>query len=728
MKKTVYAVMAAALALQISCKEGADVYKDASAPVEKRVESLLSQMTLREKVMQLQQYNVSYNDNPNNIGDQAAAFDPMVGSMIYVSDNALLRNELQRRAMEESRLGIPILFGYDVIHGFRTIFPIPLAQSCSFNPELTRQGAVVAAAEAYSSGVDWTFSPMVDIARDARWGRIMETFGEDPYTSGQFAAAAVKGYQGDDLSLPGTIAACLKHYVGYGASEAGRDYVPTEISRQTLWDTYLPSFEAGVKAGAATLMSSFNNISGTPASANHYTLTHVVKEMWDHQGFIVADWAAVEQLMNQGMAKDGVEAVELAMNAGLDMDMCDGLYDKNLEQLVNDGKVSMERVDDAVRRVLRVKFQLGLFDKPYTDILDDSERILKPESKKLAEQAASESMVLLENNGVLPLKADAKIALIGPMVNSDIDMLGAWSGRGKAADVVNIEEGMRAEFGNIVAVARGCNFDGEDRSGFDAALAAARRADVVVLCLGERRSWVGENASRSTIALPEIQEELLEYILKAGKPVVTVLTNGRSLDLTRISPRSSAVLEAWEGGIMAGPAIAGLLSGKYNPSGKLTVTFPYTTGQIPIYYNRRSSARTGTQGLYQNITSNPMYEFGYGLSYSDFEYSPVTLSAGTVGHAGTVTAQVTVTNKSKVDGMETVIWYIRDPYCTITRPMKEVRHFEKKMVKAGESVTYTFEICPDRDLCYVNEEGEKVLEPGEFYIMAGGSRETLTVE
>ena len=703
-------------------------YKDATLPVETRVEDLLSRMTLYEKIAQLNQYTLGNNDNVNNIDEVVDKIPSETGSLIYFGDNASLRNAMQKKAVEETRLGIPILFGFDVIHGFRTVYPIPLAIGASWNPGLAGEACRVAAMEAWHAGIDWTFSPMVDIARDARWGRIAEGYGEDPYLTSVFGAASVKAYQGDDLSEPGNIAACLKHYVGYGASEAGRDYVPTEISRQTLWDTYLPPFEAGIKAGAATVMSSFNNISGIPGSANHYTMTEVLKEKWNHDGFVVADWNAVVQLISQGMAKDGKEAAMYAINAGLDMDMVDNLYMQHLEALLNEGKVSMERVDDAVRRILKLKFELGLFENPYTEEKPESEWVLLPESLETARNLAEESRVLLKNDGdVLPLEKDCKVALIGPMARNQKDLLGSWFGRGRAEDVTSIFDGLNEVMETSVAYAPGCDFDGSDTSGFAEAVRVASESDVVVLCLGEKRNWSGENASRSTIALPGIQEDLLMTLKETGKPIVVVLSNGRSLDLTRISPAADAVLETWQPGVMGGPAVASVLTGGTNPSGRLTVTFPYTTGQIPVYYNHRESGRRGSQGLYQDIPSTPMYEFGYGLSYTDYEYGQVTVSADSFTVNDRVTASVTVRNAGEMDGKETVQWYICDPYSSLTRPVKELKHFEKRLLKAGEEYTFTFEIDPMRDLSFVNGEGERFIEPGDFYIIVKDQKVRITL-
>lgn len=718
------------LALTACTSEDRLVYKDASAPVESRIEDLLERMTLEEKLLQLNQYTLGRNTVENNLGEAVREIPAGIGSLIYFGDDAGLRNAMQRKAVEESRLGIPVLFGHDVIHGYRTIFPIPLAQACSWNPELVREACAISAQEASSSGVDWTFSPMVDVSRDPRWGRVMEGYGEDVYANSVFCAAAVQGYQGDDLSDEGSIAACLKHYVGYGASEAGRDYVPAEISDQTLWDTYLPPFEAGVKAGAATLMSAFHNISGTPASADHYILTEVLKERWGHDGFVVSDWDAVRQLINQGMARDGKEAAMLAFNAGIEMDMVDDLYRKYIPELIEEGKVDMEQVDEAVRRVLRVKFRLGLFERPYVEERPEEERYLLPHSLEVAEQLAAESMVLMKNeDALLPLENVRRIAVIGPMSSSRFNHLGNWIARGRGEDVTSIAAGLEQEYAGRAEVvcAAGCDFDGNDRSGFAEAVRVASSADVAVLCLGLKGNWSGENCSRSTIEIPEIQEELLAAVRKTGKPVVVLMSGGRPLDLHRIEPLSDAIMFIWHPGVRAGNAVAGLLSGRYNPSGRLAMTFPYSTGQIPIYYNRRNSGRRGSQGIYKDIRSTPLYEFGHGLSYSSFEYGPLTLSGENVGRKGTITAAVSVTNTSTRDGYETMHWYICDPYSHITRPVKELKHFEKKLVRAGETVTFSFEMEPMRDLGFVDRTGKRFLDAGEYHVMAAGQQAVFNV-
>lgn len=709
-------------------KKSIPLYKDAKAPIEKRIDDLISRMTLEEKVLQLNQYTLGRNNNVNNVGEEVKKVPSEIGSLIYFDINPELRNSMQKKAMEESRLGIPIIFGYDAIHGFRTIYPISLGQACSWNPGLVEQACAVSAQEARMSGVDWTFSPMIDVARDPRWGRVAEGYGEDPYTNGVFAAASVRGYQGDDMSAENRMAACLKHYVGYGASEAGRDYVYTEISAQTLWDTYLLPYEMGVKAGAATLMSSFNDISGVPGSANPYIMTEILKKRWKHDGFIVSDWGAVEQLKNQGLAATKKDAARYAFNAGLEMDMMSHAYDRHLKELVEEGKVTMAQVDESVRRVLRVKFRLGLFERPYTPVTNEKDRFFRPQSMAVAAQLAAESMVLLKNdNQILPLTNKKKIAVVGPMAKNGWDLLGSWCGHGKDTDVEMLYDGLTTEFGGDAELryAMGCKPQGNDRSGFAGALDVARWSDVVIVCLGEMLTWSGENASRSTIALPQIQEELVKELKEAGKPVILVLSNGRPLELNRMEPLCDAILEIWQLGINGARSMAGILSGRINPSGKLAMTFPYSTGQIPIYYNRRKSGR-GHQGFYKDITSDPLYPFGHGLSYTEFKYGTVTPSATKVKRGDKLSAEVTVTNTGSRDGAETVHWFISDPYCSITRPVKELKHFEKQLIKAGETKTFRFDIDLERDFGFVNEDGKRFLEAGEYHILVQG--QTVKIE
>lgn len=695
------------------------LYKQPSVSIDKRVEDLLSRMTLDEKVLQLSQYIVGLNTNENNTGEVITELPDGVGSYIYFSEDAGLRNKLQRKAVENTRLGIPILFGFDVIHGFRTIYPIPLAQGCAWNPELVKELSAIAARESRMSGTDWTFSPMIDVARDGRWGRVAEGYGEDPYTNAVMGVAAVEGYQGDTLSSTVNVAACLKHYVGYGRSEGGRDYTATDISRQSLWETYLPPYEAGIKAGAATVMSSFNDINGIPATANRYLLTEVLKKRWNHKGFVVSDWNAVQQLIQQGVAANRKEAAYKAFSAGLDMDMKDDCYREHLAALVAEGKIDEKNIDESVARILRLKFQLGLFEHPYTPVYEDSERILRAEYKDAAARMAQESMVLLKNeNSLLPLKKGMTMAVIGPMAKDKENLLGSWKAHGRVDDVESIYEGLEKEFGSNTRLlyAAGCDFDGDDTSLFAEATSVASQADVVILCLGEKSAWSGENASRSNIALPRIQERLAAELYKAGPPVVILLSNGRPLELARLAQQCDAMLEIWQPGVAGGTPLAQILSGGVNPSGKLCITFPFDSGQIPIYYNERQSSRPD-QGQYQDIPTTPMYDFGYGLSYTTFSYGTMRASSGSIQKNSKLRVEVPVTNTGNMDGYETVHWFISDPYCSISRPIKELKHFEKRFLKKGETAIFSFEIDPQRDFSYIDESGNRFLEEGDYYVL-----------
>lgn len=522
----------------------------------------------------------------------------------------------------------------------------------------------------------------------------------------------MKGYQGNNLADGEHIAACLKHYIGYGASEAGRDYVYTEISPQTLWDTYMLPYEMGVKAGAVTLMSGFHDISGVPASANHYTMREVLKGRWSHDGFVVSDWGSIVQLISQGAAEDLKEASEKAIMAGVDMDMMSRGYDKYLKELVGEGKVPVEIVDDAVRRILRLKFRLGLFENPYIRETTEKERFLQPEDIKIAEKLAEESFVLLKNKEKrLPLAADTKVAVIGPLGKNRWNLLGSWTAHGKDGDVVGIYDGLKLELKDLsqLLYAKGCDFDGKDESGFAEAVATAGKADVILLCLGEKRNWSGENASRASIALPKIQEKLAMELKKTGKPIVLILSNGRPLELCRLEPVCDAIVEIWQPGIAGGKPLAGILTGRINPSGKLPITFPYATGQIPIYYNRRQSARPH-QGKYQDLTIEPLYEFGHGLSYTTFEYGDLKASATQLKRGDKLSVEVAVTNTGDRDGAETVYWFITDPYSTITRPVKELKYFEKQTIRAGETRTFRFEVDLLRDLGFIDGDGKRFLE------------------
>lgn len=724
MKKAIAVSLLVGSACLCSCADQ-PVYRDPEAPVERRVEDLLARMTLEEKVMQVTQWTYGKNMNVNNVEQEMKAVSPMIGSLLYRSTSAAFYNQVQRKAIEESRLGIPILCGFDVIHGYRTIFPIPLGQACAWDVEKTGESCRIAARESRLSGVHWTFSPMVDVARDARWGRVSEGYGEDPYLNGVMGVAAVRGYQGDDLSKSDAMAACLKHFVGYAYSEGGRDYHYTEISPQSLWETALPPFEMGVKAGAATVMSAFNDISGIPASANRYTMTEILRDRWGFDGFVVSDWNAVEQLKAQGVAADDAEACLKALTAGLDMDMVDDVYRRSLPGLIANGTLPEEVLDEAVRRILRLKFRMGLFEHPYVEELPDSVRYLRPEARAVARELAAESMVLLKNKeAVLPVRGEVKrIALLGPMADNRVDLMGSWWGQGVADDVVTILEGLRAEFAGkaeIVSCA-GCGFDGDDRSQFARARALARQSDLVVLCMGEKRNWSGENASRASLALPAIQEEFIREMARTGRPTVVLLSSGRPVDVRGFESEVDALMAIWQPGTEGGNAVAQLLSGKVNPSGRLAITFPLCAEQQPVYYNRRQAARPRS-GRYQNLPHDPMYPFGYGLSYTTFSYGTLRLERTTLHRGERLVAEIEVTNDGTCDGKETVLWYVSDPVASISRPMRELRHFEKQSIPAGESRVFRFEIDPERDLSFPDATGERHLENGTFVLEVNGRR------
>ncbi len=691
-------------------------YKNAALPLEERLTDLMSRMTIEEKTEQLLQVRVGKDINPNNIGE--GAFRPTLGSLLGGRHGPVVHNQLQKMAVEDTRLGIPILFGMDVIHGCVTIYPHSLAQACSFRPELVQACARYSARETRAMGYHWTFSPMMDVCRDPRWGRMVEGYGEDPYVNGCFGVAAVKGYQGDDLRAPDAIAACLKHYAGYGWGEGGRDYVYADISMRTLWESILPPFRAGVDAGVATVMSAFHDVTGTPAVANRYLLTEVLRDQWGFDGFVVSDWNAVSQLAEQGMTADPAEQTRYCLEAGNEMNMADQVY-KNIPVLVETGRLDESVVDEAVRRVLRVKFRLGLFENPYFDEAGFGDAFLRPDAKEAAERLAAETLVLLKNEkGHLPLRA-ARIALVGPTADDAACLLGSWECCGRLEDTHTIRAGLAARFDGDVRYARGCDFDGDDASGFAEAVAAAETSDAVVLCLGEPGGWTGENQSRNTIELPSVQQQLLDGIKATGKPVVLVLVHGRPLGLHTVEPKVESILGAWQPGTMGGYAVADVLLGTVNPSGRLAVTFPRTTGHIPTYYAMHPYARSGAnQGRFRNIETEAVFAFGHGLSYSTFAYGPVALTASHLTENETLTAAVAVTNSSDRAGAETVFWYLRDPQARITQPIRRLLHFEKVDLAPGQTTKVSLSIEPKVHLTYPDHQGRPVLEAGRFILEA----------
>ena len=684
-----------------------DVYEDPAQPVQKRVADLLKRMTLAEKIGQLQQLDRNTN-SAADFSDQlrSGAAGSFLGGSELIETPAQ-RNGLQHIAVEQSRLGIPLIFGHDSIHGFRTTFPIPLAQACAWEPELFERTEAISARETAAVGIDWTFAPMVDLARDPRWGRIAEGFGEDPWLGALYAAACVHGFQGTNVAAPDRVVACLKHYVGYGAAEGGRDYNTTEISEYTLRNFYLPQFKAGVDAGAWTLMSAFNCLSGMPASANRHTLTEILRDEWKFRGFVISDWDSVNELIPQGVAADGAEAARLALTAGVDMEMVSSNYHNTLAELMKQGKVPESVVDEAVRRILTVKFAKGLFEKPFVDESLYLTAFLKPDALALAREAAAKSCVLLKNeNGALPISHQAKtIALIGPLAEETGDLLGCWAGPGRWQDVVSLAAGLRAKLaaGSELKVVRGCEITGTAKitkrldgtsvaeaaaaggEDFAEAVSAAKAADVVILALGEPAGWTGENSSRSDLGLPGRQMELFDAVVATGKPVIVVLINGRPLAVPRVQEKAAAILEAWDPGVQGGNGVADVLFGDVDPAGRLTTTFPRSVGQVPIHYNHFNTGRPAL-GKYEDGPSTPLYPFGFGLAYTTFEYGKVELSAPVMKPGGMLIAKVNLKNTGSRAGTEVVQLYLRDVAASAgPRPVRELKGFQKVLLQPGES-------------------------------------------
>lgn len=696
-----------------------------------RVDSVLKLMTLDEKIGQLNQLSFGIGWGPtikSNVPEEYKELirQGKIGSFLNAL-GAEFTYDLQKVAVTETRLKIPLLFGYDVIHGFRTTFPVPLGEAATWQPELIEKSAHYQALEASSAGVHWTFSPMVDIARDPRWGRIMEGSGEDPYLGSLMAAARVRGYQGN-LSEHNIIA-CAKHYAGYGGAEGGRDYNTVDFSERTFRDVYLPPFKAAVDAGVYTLMAAFNEIGGVPSSGSKYLLTDILRNEWQFKGFVVSDWNSIGELINHGFAVDLKHAGEIALNAGLDMDMESRSYITHLKELVNEGKVSEATIDESVRRILRVKFILGLFDDPfkYCSKERESKFILSKEVKDAALEVAKRSFVLLKNeNNILPLKKDyKKIAVIGPLANSTDHPTGGWEAMGDSSDVVSILEGLKNYPGikTQILYSEGCKINDLSTAGFNDAVETASKSDLVILCLGEGKDMSGEACSRSTLDLPGVQEELAKAIYKTGKPIIVVLMNGRPLSINWFNENVPAILETWFPGITAGDAIAQVLFGDYNPSGKLPVTFPRTVGQIPIYYNHKNTGRPGDlvnhyTSKYLDLPLTPLYPFGYGLSYTTFEYDDLELSKERMSMNDSIIVSVKVKNTGNYDGEEVVQLYVQDLVGSVTRPVKELKGFKKISLKKGEVKTVKFMI-HEKDLRFTTADMTYKSEPGFFKVFAG---------
>ena len=708
-----------------------------SKNIDQKVEALLRQMTLEEKIGQLNQYtgdNAATGPITINPNKQAEIKQGLIGSMLNILGTKYTR-QYQELAMQ-SRLKIPLLFGQDVIHGYKTTFPIPLAEAASWDLEAMELTARIAATEAAAAGIHWTFAPMVDISRDPRWGRVMEGAGEDTYLGSKIAYARVKGFQGN-LGDVTSVMACVKHFAAYGAAVGGRDYNSVDMSNRMLWETYLPPFKAALDAGAATFMNSFNDLNGIPATGNAYLQRDILKEKWNFKGFVVSDWGSIGEMVNHGYAKDNKEAALAAITAGSDMDMESNAYRYHLAQLVKEKKVPMALIDDAVKRILRKKFELGLFDDPFKFNNEEREQkaLNNPEHRKVARAMAAKSIVLLKNEkGILPLSKSTKtIAFIGPLVKEYKQNMGFWSVELPELDytkeIVSQWDGLqnKVEKNTQLLYAKGCDIEGDNTEGFAEAIAVANQADVVILSIGERRDQSGEAKSRSNLRLPGVQEELVKAIQATGKPVVVLINAGRPLIFNWTADQVPAILYTWWLGSEAGNAIADVLFGDYNPSGKLPISFPREEGQIPIYYNHFNTGRpapnetaTNYVSAYIDLKNSPKFPFGYGLSYTTFNYSDLQLSKKVMKKNETITVSFTLTNSGKFDGEEVVQLYLKDQVGSVVRPVKELRDFQKVFLKARASQKITFTIDKEK-LAFYNAKLEWTPEPGTFEVQLGSS-------
>ncbi len=712
--------------------------------INQKVDSVLKLMTLEEKIGQMNQYNDDHvatgpvTPDNNKIGQIK---NGQVGSLLNTVGVERTRS-WQQIAMQ-SRLKIPLLFGQDVIHGYKTTFPIPLAEACSWDLNAIQLTARIAATEASAAGIHWTFAPMVDIARDPRWGRVMEGAGEDPYLGSKIAYARVKGFQGNKLGDMNSVMACVKHFAAYGAAIGGRDYNSVDMSDRLLWEVYLQPFKAAVDAGAATFMNSFNDLNGVPATGNKYLQRDILKGKWGFQGFVVSDWGSIGEMINHGNVKNQYEAALSAVTAGSDMDMESRCYKNSLAQLVKDGKVPMALIDDAVRRILRKKFELGLFDDPYKFCNEAREQaaLNNPEHVKVAREAGAKSIVLLKNqNNLLPLSKNTKtIAFIGPLVKAVKQNKGFWDVEVPGVDsnfIVTQWEGLqnKVSSGTTLLYAKGCDIEGTNKDGFAEAVAIAKQSDVVILSIGERRDMSGEAKSRSNLSIPGVQEELLKELLATGKPVVVLINAGRPLVFNYTADNAPAILYTWWLGSEAGNAIADVLFGDYNPSAKLAMTFPRSVGQIPIYYSYFNTGRPATNDSNRHYNSSyndesifPKFEFGYGLSYTSFQYSNLQMSKRKMKANEQIEVSVTITNTGKYDGEEIVQLYLRDKVGSIVRPIKELKDFQKISLKAGEARTIKFVINKGK-LSFYNQQLQWVAESGDFDLMIGASSRDIRLK
>lgn len=709
--------------------------------IDRRVDSLMKLMTLEEKVGQLNQYSGREVTGPVTEKKTDLLQDirsGRVGSMLNVRGVKDTR-EIQKVALQ-SRLKIPLLFSLDVIHGYKTVFPIPLAEAASWDLDAMRLSAQIAAKEAAAAGIHWTFAPMVDVARDPRWGRVMEGAGEDAYLGSRIAEARIRGFQGEQLGGLESIMACAKHFAGYGASIAGRDYNAVDMSRQQLWETYLPPFKASVDAGVATFMNSFNTLDGVPATGNAYLQRDILKEKWDFKGLVVSDWGSIGEMIPWGYAADEADAAEKAITAGSDMDMESRAYIENLQNLVESGKVSMRWVDDAVRRILYKKFELGLFDDPYrfSDLKREKKVFADASHRTAARQVAQKSIVLLKNeNSILPLKkSPGTIAMIGPLVQARRDLEGSWIVESDSLSVVSLMEGVQNKVsGNSRLIyEKGSGVSSSSADGFSAAVEAAKKADVVIMALGETWDMSGEAKSRADISIPGRQEELFEAVKATGKPVIVVLMAGRPLVFDKISAGASAILYAWWPGTEGGNAIADILFGDYNPSAKLPVTFPRSMGQIPLSYDVYNTGRpvkdpknTRYKSMYIDSPNSPAYAFGYGLSYTTFGYSDLKLDSSSVNQNGKAVLCFRLTNTGKIAGEEVVQLYIHDEVASVARPLKQLKGFQKLMLKPGESKEVRFTVDNDM-LSFYDSNLNWTAEPGTFKLMVGSASDDIRLQ
>jgi beta-glucosidase len=683
------------------------------------INQLINQMTIEEKIGQLHQYFAWGSLDPEVIkggktGSVINASGALSGQGFSGSGSAEISNHIQKMALE-SRLKIPLIFGRDVIHGYRTIFPVPLAQAATFNPDLVQAAASIAAQEASAEGIKWTFAPMMDIARDPRWGRVVEGNGEDPYLGEQMAAAAVKGFQGEDMSQPDKLVACAKHYVGYGSAEGGRDYDNGEISEPTLRDIYLPPFERAVLAGVGTFMSAFLDLNGIPATANRHLLTDVLRGEWGFDGFVVSDWESVNELINHGVARDEAQAAQLALYAGVDMDMVSGAYLNTLAASTQSGEVMLEEIDQAVRRILRIKHRSGLFEQPFTDPERAARDLLTDESRQLARKIARDCMVLLKNDhGILPLSGFRKILVAGNFVHAGAQMYGSWSPDGRPDDVTSLDEALKQVAPKDVELWFAENVD--------LAQVYAQQVDAVVLTIGEDPRRSGENANVSDLGLPPGQAEFVAAMAALGKPVVLVVFAGRPLAITRQLAQVDAVLYAWQPGIEGGAALGKILFGLHSPSGRLPVTFPRATGQVPIYYNHKNSGRPINpegefRSRYVDLPNEPLFPFGFGLTYTTFEYGDLKLS-GNISQDLEISANVT--NTGEREGRELVQLYVRDLVGSLTRPVRELKGFQHLELQPGESRHVKFQL-NEESLAFTRADGTKGVEPGDFHVWIAGN-------